>query len=483
MRFASSLSVHPVTAHATGEVIGQVIEQVGRHPDLAVLFVTRPHGGELEAAVETVSCLLGPTLLFGCAAESVVGNQREIEQTPAVSLWAGMTGPIVPVRLWAEFDDGERGRRNGEPGRRNSELGRRNGEGERGASERGRHPSAGRAGDRDPDEGPTRAIAGWPEKLAFEPQALLLLADPFSFPVDLLLRDLAVDHPGLPVLGGMASAARSRNGNRLVLNEDVFTDGAVGALIGPGVSVTCVVSQGCRPVGRPLAVTRAEGNIIYELAGQPALHRLLQMAKDNMSQRDVELINQGLHMGLVIDEHKIEFGRGDFLIRNVIGADRSNGAIAIADEVEVGATVQFHVRDADAADEDLRELLADRRAEGVLLFTCNGRGSRLFDKPDHDAGVIGDLLGEPAVSGFFAAGELGPVGGHNFVHGFTASMALFADTPTPHEPSHEPSHEPPAEPPAYEAYEAHEAHEALEAPPHEDPRDPPEGGVVPDSTI
>jgi small ligand-binding sensory domain FIST len=226
----------------------------------------------------------------------------------------------------------------------------------------------------------------------------------------------------------MASAARSPGGNRLALNDQVFTDGAVGALVGPGVTVSSVVSQGCRPIGRPLAVTRAEGNIIYQLAGQPALNRLLQMAKDGMSERDVELINQGLHLGVVIDEHKVDFGRGDFLIRNVIGADRSNGAIAVGDTVEVGTTVQFHVRDAEAADEDLRELLAERTADGVLLFTCNGRGSRLFAKPDHDAGVIGDLLGDPPISGFFAAGEVGPVGGHNFVHGFTASMALFEES-------------------------------------------------------
>jgi small ligand-binding sensory domain FIST len=388
VRFASSLSTHPDTAHATGEVVGQVIEQVGRYPDLAVMFVTPPHAEALEEAAEAVSRLLEPSLLIGCAAESVVGSQREVEQTPAVSLWAALTGPLAPVRLWAEFD----------------------------------HDA--------PDEGgDVRAplIAGWPDELAFEPQALLLLADPFTFPVDLLLQGLATDHPGLPVLGGMASAARSPGGNRLVLNQAVYTDGAVGVLIGPGVTVSSVVSQGCRPIGRPLAVTRAEGNIIYELAGQPALQRLVQMAKDGMSVHDVELINQGLHMGIVIDEHKVDFGRGDFLIRNVIGADRANGAIAIGESVEVGTTVQFHVRDADAADEELRELLADRRADGVLLFTCNGRGSRLFAKPDHDAGVIGDLLDDPPLSGFFAAGELGPVGGRNFVHGFTASMALFEE--------------------------------------------------------
>lgn len=402
MRFASSLSTHPVTAHATGEVIGQVIEQIGRFPDLAVLFVTRPHAGALEDAADTVTRLLGPTVLIGCAAESVVGNQREIEQAPAVSLWAGLTGPIMPVRLWTEFEEGAAG----------DEL-------------------AGLPGMGDP----TSLIAGWPDDLAFEPQALILLADPYSFPVELLLHGLQSEHPGLPVVGGMASAALGPGGNRLVLDQRLFTDGAVGALIGAGVSVSTVVSQGCRPIGRPLAVTRSERNIIYELAGQPALQRLLQMAKEGMSERDVQLINQGLHLGVVIDEHKADFGRGDFLIRNVIGADRSNGAIAVGDAVEVGTTVQFHVRDAEAADEDLRGSLgvlqltraADPSAlAGALLFTCNGRGRHLFGSPNHDVGAVEDSLGRLPVAGMFCAGEIGPVGGQNFLHGFTASMALFA---------------------------------------------------------
>lgn len=397
MRFASSLSTHPLTAHATGEVVGQVIEQLGRHPDLAMLFVTRPHAGALEDAADTVTRLLQPSLLLGCAAESVVGSQREVEHAPAVSLWAALTGPIAPIRLWGEMsaeDDDETAQ----------------GGTEMSGSGRSR---------------PSPQVAGWPATLPFEPQALLLLADPYSFPVDQLLKDLGQRHPGLPVLGGMASAALGPGGNRLALDNTVYTDGAVGALIGPGVKMTSVVSQGCRPIGRPLAVTRAERNIVYELAGQPALQRLIQMAKDGMSEHDIQLINEGLHVGVVIDEHKADFGRGDFLIRNVIGADRSNGAIAIGEVVEVGTTIQFHVRDAHTADEDLRELLADRRADGALLFTCNGRGSRLFDKPDHDAGVVGDLLDDPPIAGFFAAGEVGPVGRRNFVHGFTASLALF----------------------------------------------------------
>jgi small ligand-binding sensory domain FIST len=174
-------------------------------------------------------------------------------------------------------------------------------------------------------------------------------------------------------------------------------------------------------------VTRAERNVIYELAGQPALERLLEMARDGMPERDIQLINQGLHVGLVLDEHKVDFGRGDFLIRNVLGADRTNGAMAVGELVDVGATVQFHVRDAASADEDLRELLAFRHADGALLFTCNGRGTRLFDQPDHDAGVVSDLLGGPPLAGFFAAGELGPVGTRNFLHGFTASVVLFTE--------------------------------------------------------
>ena len=189
------------------------------------------------------------------------------------------------------------------------------------------------------------------------------------------------------------------------------------------------MSQGCRPIGRPLVVTRAERNVVYELAGQPALERLMEMARNGMSESDIRLINQGLHLGLVIDEHKADFGRGDFLVRNVIGADQSNGAIGVGDVVEVGTTVQFHVRDADAADEDLRELLGPAPPMGRCCSPATAGASRLFATPNHDAEVVGDSLGDPPVAGFFAAGELGPVGGRNFMHGFTASIALFEEMP------------------------------------------------------
>jgi small ligand-binding sensory domain FIST len=186
-----------------------------------------------------------------------------------------------------------------------------------------------------------------------------------------------------------------------------------------------VVSQGCRPIGSPFVVTRSERNVVAELAGEPALERLRTIA-EAASEEERALLQRGLHVGIVVDEHRSEFGRGDFLVRNVLGGDRATGSIAVGDVVEVGQTVQFHVRDADAADEDLRELLVGRSAQAALVFTCNGRGRHLFGVADHDAAMLDDLVGPIPAAGAFCAGEIGPVGGRNFLHGFTASVALFS---------------------------------------------------------
>jgi small ligand-binding sensory domain FIST len=381
--FAAGLSEHPVTAEAVGEVAGQVLEALGPGsppPDLALLFVTPPHAGALEDAAAAVRTLLGPRTLLGCAAESVVGGSREVEEHGGVSLWAGHTGTVAPFHLQLEAT---------------------------------------------PDG---HTLTGWPQRAPEAPSALVLLADPFSFPADAFLARADEDFPGLPVVGGMASAARGPGGNRLVIDDRVLTHGAVGAFLGPDVEVTTVVSQGCRPVGDPFAVTKAERNIVYELAGRPALERLQDVAR-RASDDDRRLLGGGVHLGRVIDEQQITYGRGDFLIRNLIGADPDNGAIAVGDLVEVGQTAQFQVRDAASADEDLHELMRGRTADAALLFTCNGRGSRLFGVPDHDADVVAGALGHRAVAGMSCAGELGPVGGRNFLHGFTASVVLLSGRP------------------------------------------------------
>jgi small ligand-binding sensory domain FIST len=217
----------------------------------------------------------------------------------------------------------------------------------------------------------------------------------------------------------------------LIFGEEVVDVGAVGALLRGDVAMRSVVSQGCRPVGAPLVVTKAQENVILELGGRSPLEQLRDLYQQ-LPARDQELFQHGPHIGLVLNECQETFQRGDFLVRNLYGIDRSSGALAITDRVRVGQTVQFHVRDADTADEDLRLLLRQNRSSapaGALLFTCNGRGTRLFPAPHHDASALAAEVGPVPLAGFFAAGELGPVGGQNFIHGFTASALIFEDGP------------------------------------------------------
>jgi small ligand-binding sensory domain FIST len=380
MPFAAALSEHPLPTHAVGEVIGEVLDRLGPEPDLAVLFVAAAHTGAIEDIARAVRELLRPKVLVGCTAGTVVGGAREAEDVPAISLWAARLPVVEAHRLEAQ---------------------------------------------RTPDGA---AITGFPSPLDLPggAEAVLVLADPFTFPTDELLEGLrhqvGVD---LPVVGGMASAARGPGGNRLVLNGDIHDSGAVAVILG-GVAVVPVVSQGCRPVGDPMVVTKGEGTLIHELAGRNALERVQEVLQ-SLSPDEIVMAQQGLHIGRVVDEHKATFERGDFLVRNVLGADRSSGAVAVGDEVQLGATVQLQVRDADSADEDLRHLLAGHVADGALVFTCNGRGTHLFGEDDHDARVVTDALPGAAVAGMSCAGEIGPVGGQSFTHGFTASLLLLRD--------------------------------------------------------
>jgi small ligand-binding sensory domain FIST len=384
-RFAAALSEHPVTADAVAEVVGEVLERLTPPgadappgpPDLALLFVTPAHLGNVGDAAAAVRAALAPGTLLGCAAVSIVGGSREVERGPGLSLWAGYTGALTPFHLTvSETPDGQ-------------------------------------------------TFTGWPDDIPDDASALLLLTDPFTFPADQLLERLADDRPGLPVVGGLASAARGPGDNRLIIDGEVVAQGAVGAFLGSEVSVSTVVSQGCRPVGNPFVVTKADGNIVYELAGRPALERLQEVA-ESLSEDDRKLMTELVQLGRVIDEGKAEFGRGDFLIRSVVGADPESGALAVGGLVDVGSTTQFQVRDADSADEDLRQLVDGRSADGALLFTCNGRGIRFFGTANHDAGVVSESLTGAPVAGMFCAGELGPVGGRNFLHGFTASVVLLS---------------------------------------------------------
>jgi small ligand-binding sensory domain FIST len=379
--FAAALSEHPLATHATGEVVGELLEKLPGPPDLAVLFATGAHVGVLEDIAATVRELLRPGCLVGSTAVSVLAAREEVEGAPGVALWAGTTGTVAAHHV--EVVDG--------------------------------------------DDGPT--LVGVDGADLEAAGTALLLAEPSSFPVDAVLDALAAGHPGLTVAGGLASAGFRPGANRLVLDGALHDRGAVLVLLGPDVPVEVVVSQGCGPVGQPFTVTRAERNMLIELAGRPALERV-QETLAALSEHDRAAAANGLHMGRVVDEHKLDFDRGDFLVRNVLGADRSNGAVAVGDDVEVGATVQLHVRDATSADADLRLLLDGHDGDGALVFTCNGRGMQLFGEPHHDASVVAESLGTTAVAGMFCAGEVGPVGGRAFLHGFTAVTVIFGPNPS-----------------------------------------------------
>lgn len=379
MPYGAGLSDHPLPTHAAADACQQVLDELGPCPDLALLFITRPHlqaAGEIAALVRET---LEPGTLIGASAVSVVGGSLEIEDRPGVSMWAARMEGVTSFHLTAVRD------------------------------------------------GDSFHVEGFPPEVPDTVHTLLLLADQFTFPVDHLVALMAREHPEILVVGGLASAAAGVGGNRLILNNEILSQGAVGVLLSGEPRVTSVVSQGCRPIGPPFVVTKAEGNLIYELAGRRAYDQLVTVI-GGLGNEERGLAAAGLQLGRVIDEHQIHFERGDFLIRAVLGVEQQSGAVAVGDTVAVGSTVQFQVRDAESAHEDLLELMTGQAAHGALLFTCSGRGSHLFSEPSHDATVISELLGSVPISGMFCAGEIGPIGNRSFVHGYTASVALFYDS-------------------------------------------------------
>jgi small ligand-binding sensory domain FIST len=388
LTFGAAISTAPDHTQALDEVIPAALEQLGGPPDLVVCFFSMEHADAAGGIALSLSERTGTANILGCTAQGVIGDGRELEGVPGLAVWLARL-PGVDVRPFGlrvlPLEDGV-------------------------------------------------GIGGWPDLPDGDQASVLLLADPFTFPADSFLERLNAEQPGLPVIGGMVSGATEPGRHRLLYGTEVLDGGAAGvALIGP-VDLRAVVSQGCRPVGSPFAVTRGEGNIVHELGGQSAVTRLRQMLA-GLDDHEQELLRGGgLQVGQVIDEHKASFDRGDFLVRGLLGADPETGSIAVADSVEVGQTLQFHVRDAASADEDLELLLMSVsrwRPRGVLLFSCNGRGRGFFGEPDHDAARVAAATAEAPMAGFFAQGELGPIGGRNFLHTFTASMAVFCEPRDP----------------------------------------------------
>jgi small ligand-binding sensory domain FIST len=351
--------------------------------DLALVFASGTHLAAPEATLEAVRDALDPEALIGCGAGGVIGRHQEIEDGTAVSIWAAGLGGGEATVFHAAVEELEEG-----------------------------------AG----------ALTGMPELDGAD--GAILLADPATFPTEAVLRFLSDTTPTVPLLGGLASGRGLGGGAVLFSDDEVLEDGAVGVRL-DGVEVIPCVSQGAAPIGPELTITAAEGNIIDELAGRPALEKLRETIEE-LEAEDLRLVQGGLLMGIVVDGNKPDYVQGDFLVRGLVGADPATGKVAVAADVHPGQVVRLHARDAESADRDLRGALGVRMAAlggrtpaGALVFSCNGRGRAMFPRAHHDAlAVDEELLGAPA-AGFFAAGEIGPVGGGNFLHSFTATVAVF----------------------------------------------------------
>lgn len=383
--FAAAISTQTALDQAVDEVCREIQQQHADPPNLTFVFVSHQHAGTWDRLAKWIHDRLSPECLLGCSAETVVGTEVELEDLPGIAVWCAWlpNSKLTPFRI--RFEN---------------------------TSEGG-------------------AIVGWPDSLSGDwprEATVLMLAEPFTFPADYLLERINEDRAGVSVLGGMASGASSPGENRLFFGSESVSDGAVGVVFDDSVSVTSVVSQGCRPIGQPMVITKAERNVIQELGGCAAVERLHETFVQLPTHEQL-LVQNGLHIGRVLTEYQDRFEAGDFLIRNVLALDRETGTMTVADFVRPGQTVQFHVRDELTAHQDLETLLKRKQmsfqARAGLLFTCNGRGSRMFSAPHHDAQAIADQLGTIPLAGFFAQGEIGPVAGKNCLHGFTASLALF----------------------------------------------------------
>lgn len=259
----------------------------------------------------------------------------------------------------------------------------------------------------------------------------LVFIDPFHLDAESWLRGWNESYAPLPVFGGLASGVFSEQTTQVYLNGEVFEEGGVAISVGGDVKLTGIVSQGCTPIGDTWTLTRVEQNLIHQIGNQPA-YAVLANTVNKLSTKEQRQARGNLFIGLVVNEYREDFHRGDFLVRNLLGGDPNSGILAVGALPRAGQTIQFQRRDAAAASEDMNELLQRARRDlaetivyGGCLCCCNGRGKSLFGAPNHDARMVQESLGPLGLAGFFCNGEIGPVGAKNFLHGYTASLALF----------------------------------------------------------
>ncbi|HXG37058.1 MAG TPA: FIST N-terminal domain-containing protein [Dehalococcoidia bacterium] len=373
------------------DILGEQVREwalPARGAELAVLFAGSAYASAYPELLSTVRQLTKASVIIGCSGQGVIGKDSEIEGDPALSLLALSLPGAYLKALHINQSDLEN----------------------------------------------CRSVEDWRQLTGASEEAVnnwLLFVDPFTLDAEGMLAFFSAAYPAAPLVGGLASGELRLRKTYLFLDEDLYDSGAVALALGGDYAIRTVVSQGCMPIGQAWTITSANGNCIESIAQRPALEVLVETLQ-GLSPELQERAGRNLLVGFAMNEYKDEFRRGDFLIRNLLAIDKETGALVVGTLPRVGQTLQFQLRDPDAADEDLRELLArtkldlnGEKALGAILCSCNGRGVGLFGVPDHDARVIQQMLGLMPLAGFFCNGEIGPVGQQNFLHGFTASLGLI----------------------------------------------------------
>ena len=398
MRFTSGISDAVNATEAAEAAYRQVTEQLqGASCELACVFASAIYRTSWPDLLASLNERLKPQVLIGCSGSGIIGGGQELEAVPAISIVAAH---LPDVRLFPFAVSSEE-----------LELSSPGG--------------------------------FWVDKIGASPEAqpiFILVADPDICQPMKLITELNATYRTRPIVGGLVSGGREPGEHFIFMGTEVSRAGAVGVAMTGNITMDTVISQGCRPIGRPLVVTRAEENVLFELGGRQAL-AVLHEVLSRLLPEDRELAQRGsIFVGVAINEMRETFLPGDFLIRNIIGIDPDTGAIAVADKVAVGHTLQFQLRDPRTSRQELRRLLQqvsqpsrDVPPAGGLLFNCTGRGKSLYGSAHQDVKTIQTVSGKLPIGGFFCNGEIGPVGGTNFLHGYTASLGLFRplDFPTP----------------------------------------------------
>ena len=390
MQWSSAVSDKFSLTEAFAEAASSIHQDLGEAtPDLVVAFVSAHHSPEYESLPKLVGDHFGETIFLGCSGGGVIGAGTEIEQTPGFAICAARLPGVQLSSFHIEND-------------------------------------ALPDGDAPPEEWAALLKTPWGQEADF-----LILADPFSVDGERLLMGLDYAFPGRAKIGGLASGARQEGGNALYLGDAVHSSGVVGISLSGNIAVDTVVAQGCRPIGEPMQVTGCHRNILSGVDGKTPFEALKEIF-GGLQERDRELAQHSLFMGVVMDELNDSPRQGDFLIRNIIGVDAEKGVLAVGEILKEGQTVQFHLRDAETSSRDLDAMLDEyvanqtpHRDSGAFLFQCLGRGAYLYGRPDHDTDMFKKIVGDLPLTGFFCNGEIGPVGGSTFLHGYTSSFGIF----------------------------------------------------------